>query len=72
MKTCGDDPAFPNEYEHPDTSPNGLTKREYFAAHALAGIGGRSGNAAERCKYALDMADAMIAALSDLPKLPQE
>jgi len=61
VKTQGNDPAFPSGYQHPDSSPDGLAKREYFQrAHYLARRSRRKRS--ERAKYALDMADAMITA----------
>lgn len=38
MKKNTDFPAFPTLKSEPFTDPNGLTKREYFAALAMQGL----------------------------------
>jgi hypothetical protein len=52
-KTGG--PAFP---AHDDMS--GITKRDYFAAHALIGLAGKM-SAGDSAKAAFDIADKMLA-----------
>lgn len=60
--TNPNDPAFPNKYSMGD-GPEGLTKREYFAAMALCGFAPSldPDYVAER---AVKYADALIAELS--------
>ena len=64
MKTEGYQVAFPTTYEH----PSGLTKREYFAAQALAGLfayPGSEWSMSEVAKVAVTQAEELIKALND-------
>lgn len=69
MSTSNGGPAFPVGFG-PDGSPDGvsdgMTLRDYFAAHAMAGIysnpGRMGGPPEEVAGYAYAVADAMIAA----------
>jgi hypothetical protein len=73
MKTTPGDDAFAshavsdNEVHYGE---DGLTKREYFAAHIMAGLAMRSDlhwDAKTRSSFAVECADALIDALNDSP-----
>lgn len=62
-------PAFPvPDGEAANMGYHGLTKREYFAAQALAGmcqgLGWQGGNFYQMAHFAVDAADALLAALA--------
>lgn len=62
-------PCRPNARAFPDQGIcAGLTKREYFAVHLMAGLEG--GTEATRAKAAVKAADALIAALNQQPEQP--
>ncbi len=62
MSTNPSDPTFCQNY-------NGLTKREHFAALAMQGFTASPDYSAAHCdkiaKYAVEQADALIAALNE-------
>jgi hypothetical protein len=58
--TKGNDPAMPQDFV------KGITKREYFAAQAMAGLAATSDQRAdEMASRAVEYADALIEALNE-------
>lgn len=71
-KTAGDDMAFPSDNYHSSLAVLGLTKRELFAAMAMQGMTAScepcDQNESKIAQWAVNKADALIAALNQEPE----